>query len=186
MERVRYYIFLILLQIMQLSLVIGVSVAFNKLYEMLIILFAFFICRTRIKKQFHFNSITKCTLCSMAVFGIVNLLTLNVSVSILSGVSLSLVVITIFYYIQEYIDINCELKILNNKLLNDKNILLKDLTLLEMKKRFQVFDNNEIGMIFDYFNKNNLTKNEDVAYNHGYSTRQLYRILKKFEDYYMQ
>lgn len=186
MERIRYYIFLILLQIMQLSLVIGVSVAFNKLYEMLIILFAFFICRTRVKKQFHFNSITKCTLCSMAVFGIINLISLDISISILSGVSLSLVVITLFYYIQDYLDINRELKLLNEKLTNDKNKLLKNLTLCEMKERFQVFENNEIGMIFDYFNKSNSTKNEDVAYNHGYSTRQLYRILKKFEDYYMQ
>lgn len=49
----------------------------------------------------------------------------------------------------------------------------------EMKAKFTSYTENEIKAVFDYINRKTLAEN--IARKHGYSTRQLQRIIKKMK-----
>lgn len=117
--RVKYF----LGTIVQFGGIFILSVVFERILEILIIIPLFFVFRSKYTKTFHANTIFECSIYSLLMFFIICLISLPVELSILSSVLLCYLTTTILYYIRDYLDISRVKKIKISKGMNKQDLI---------------------------------------------------------------
>lgn len=95
LEKTLYTSFIITVQLMQFALILSIAAICGKIIEFLTMYVSFFCSHTLFGKPYHADTITRCTMESIVIFGLLILATLPITISIVFqtflGVSLSLV-----------------------------------------------------------------------------------------------
>lgn len=160
-----FYTFLCVIEI---GLILFIAWFNSRLLEACIIMLLFFIFRNQHEKQWHSKTLFHCACYSVLVFAFITAFIPSKNISILCSVFMPYIMTFISYHLRNYLD--------QQKLLNKK---LESMTMDEMKAKFTSYTENEIKAVYDYINRKTLAEN--IAIKHGYSTRQLQRIIKKMK-----
>ena len=163
-------LFYSIIGVVELLLILIIASFNNRLLEMIITIFLFFVYRSKYEKQFHAETLMQCAVLSVIIFGIISAFIPSKNISILASVFVPYYVTLISYYIKDYND--------KNKLLTKK---LESMTYDEMKARFTTYTEYEIKAVYSYINRGEKLA-DHIAMKYNYSTRQLQRIIKKMKD----
>ena len=163
-------LFYSLIGLAELLLILIIAWFNNRLLEMIITIFLFFVYRSKYEKQFHAKSLIDCALLSVVIFGILSAFMVSKNISIMASVFCPYIITKISYYVKDYMD--------DKKLLTKK---LESMTFDEMKARFTNYTEYELKAVYSYINRGNKLA-DNVAMKYNYSTRQLQRIIKKMKD----
>ena len=165
-----YWVYLVMLSFTQIMLVSVVCYfVYNTILNLLFIFISFVFLRARFGKSYHANTILKCTTLSILTFYIATRCSLPLNISLLSTVFVGLITAFIMhtvYYYTYFIKAKSDITKLP---LEDLKIVLNNL------------DNAEINMLYDYWHRDKNTSVEDIAYKYGYSTKKIYRTIKKIK-----
>lgn len=160
----------IILGVTQYVVLIFMAILCDRIIELLVLIPLFFNFRRLFVKQYHCESLLKCSFVSIIIFTIVCICMPSNNTSILISVIVSYFITLISYYVKDYID--------KSKLLNKK---LESLTFEEMKERFTSYSETDLKCVYDYINRGNKSA-ESIAMKYFYSIRQIQRMVKKLRD----
>ena len=152
----------------------------DKMLEMTIIWFCFFVFRANFEKQYHATTTWLCTLYSVLIFYIVSLITPNKDLSIVLIVLFTYLINTMSFYVREYLDLKARILKLNEVKIAkgmSKDELLKLTTAVGL-------NDLEVNILVSFYCERKSI--QSIAYHTNYSYDRIWQLkneaLKKIKN----
>ena len=151
------------------------ALLFDRPIEISVCVLFFHIFRKFDKKTYHASNDLMCWLTSFISFGVITLLTLPLTQSILACICMSYILSKIMFLIRDYIDIKIDKK-------NIENLQqLHKLSVNDLLEMFSEYDPCYIKAFYDYIHKDKYTTSDNIAIKHHISRATLFRTINKIK-----
>ena len=152
--------------------------------EVAITMICFLIFRPLYEKQYHAETLFRCSIISIIVFTIIANIEVEKSISILLSVILAFVITLVSSYIKEFIENKILLEAYKNKLESIKTKCLENYTEDELIQLMPKIRKDVIHIVYGYLHRENKINAEIYAIQNNIGVATLYRYLKLVKDTY--
>lgn len=173
-----------ILGILTNALILVIAWLLEREIEVAITMVCFFIFRPLYEKQYHAETLFRCSIISIIVFTIVANIEVEKSISILLSVILAFVITLISSYVKEFIENKILLKMYIDKLESIKTKCLENLTEEEIIAFMPKIRKDVIHIVYGYLHRENKINAEIYAIQNNIGVATLYRYLKLVKDTY--
>lgn len=170
--------------ILTLFLILFISWLNEKLIETSISIVFFYIYRPLYEKQYHSNTLERCSFVSTIVFIFVSRVELEISSSILFTIIITFIITTASYLFKDLLDNRFLNKIYEDKIKSLNTKRLEELSESEMYKLMPDIRYDIIEVVYKYLHRDNNMSATIFAYKNHVSERTLFRYLKLVKTTY--